>query len=202
MTLEARKNRVSFFCTFAAQKLMIMAAKRNNEKQTGGFIKLPRNLESIPGVAKILDRKGGPGLGTYIHINLYLAHCEGGWGTYSGRQFSALAAELKKNRKDVRDIIDNYGLFIIDGDRFTSLWMQQQFANAGEKTRSSRTNLLIRAEDIDKDINKKNIEKATVRVSDDTHMASGEENQSPPSPSMEEENSNCNYQNFSHYLKR
>lgn len=60
----------------------------------------------------------------------------------------------------------------------------------------------MRAEDIEKDIEKKNKEKATMRVSDDTHMAFGEGNQSPPSPSMEEENSNCNYQNFSHYLKR
>lgn len=179
-----------------------MAAKRNNEEQNGGFIKLTRNLESMPEVAKIIDNKGAAGLGIYIHLNLYLAHCKGGWGNYSGRQFSALAVELKKNRSDVRDIIDNYGLFIVDGDRFTSLWMQQQFANAGEKTRSSRTNIYIRAEEIDKDIEKKNKEKAKVRVSDDTHMASGDGNQLPPSPSSEDGETTVNYQDYNNYLKR
>jgi len=179
-----------------------MSAKRNNEKQNGGFIKLPRNLESMPEVAKIIDNKGAAGLGIYIHLNLYLAHCKGGWGTYSGRQFSALAVELKKNRSDVRDIIDNYGLFIVDGDRFTSLWMQEQFANAGEKKGSSRTNILVRAEEIEKDIDKKNKEKATVRVSDDTHMASGDKGQPPASPSSDGVDTKVNYQDFSHYLKR
>lgn len=168
----------------------------------GGFIKLPRKLMSQPEISQLIDKEKGLGLGLYFSINLYLANCKGGWGLYTGRQFRALAAEMKTSWKVVKRVIDAYGLFIVEGDRFTSPWIQDQFAHAGKKRGSSRANILMRAEDIEKDIEKKNKEKATMRVSDDTHMAFGEGNQSPPSPSMEEENSNCNYQNFSHYLKR
>lgn len=178
-----------------------MATNKKSNNPSGGFIKLDRNLMSQPEIAKLIDGEGPSGLALYISINLYLAHCEGGWGAYTSRQFSALAVELKKNRSDVRHVIDNYGLFVIDGDRFTSLWMQQQFAQAGQKSRSSRPYLYMRAEEIEKDKEKKNQEKAIVRVSDDTHMASSEEGH-PLAPSTEVENAKCNYQDFNHYLSR
>lgn len=177
-----------------------MATSKKKSNLSGGFLKLDRNLMSQPEIAKLIDGEGPAGLALYISINLYLAHCEGGWGAYNGRQFSVLAVELKKNRSDVRHVIDNYGLFVVDGERFTSLWMQQQFAHAGQKLGSSRTYLYMRAEEIEKDIEKKNKEKGNVRVSDDTHMPSGEEGH-PRAPS-DEETETCNYKSFNHYLKR
>lgn len=177
-----------------------MAKKNINGIQNGGFIKLNRNLMSQPEIAKLIDKEGPAGLALYISINLYLAHCEGGWGLYTGRQFSILAMELKKNRSDVRRVIDNYNLFTVDGDRFTSPWMEEQFAHAGQKSRSSRANLYVRAEEIDKDIEKKNIEKASARVSDDTHLASSDEH--PLTPSSENEDVSSNYNDYNHYLNR
>ena len=167
-----------------------------------GFIKLARKLMSQPEISQLIDKEKGLGLGLYFSINLYLANSKGGWGLYTGRQLRALAAEMKTSWKVVKRVIDDYGLFIVEGDRFTSLWMQDQFAHAGKKTRSSRTNIYMRAEEIDKDIEKKNKEKANVRVSDDTHMASGEDTNITPSPSSDRADTNVNYLEFSHYLKR
>jgi hypothetical protein len=176
--------------------------KQFSEILNGGFIKLPRKLMSQSEIFQLIDKEKGLGLGLFVSINLYLTNCEGGWGLYVGRQFKALATEMRTNWKVVKRVIDDYGLFIVEGNRFTSPWMQDLFAHAGKKRGSSRANILMCAEDIEKDIEKKNKEKATMRVSDDTHMASGKESQLPPSPSMEDENSNCNYQDFNHYLKR
>lgn len=175
-----------------------MANKNNSGIQNGGFIKLNRNLMSQPEIAKLIDKEGPAGLALYISINLYLAHCEGGWGLYTGRQFSILAMEVKKKRSDVRRVIDNYNLFIIDGNRFTSPWMMEQFAHAGQKSHSSRANLIIRAEEID--IEKKIIEKDSVRVSDDTHLTTSDEH--PLTPSSESEDVSSNYKDYNHYLNR
>ena len=46
-------------------------------------------------------------------------------------------------------IITKYGLFVIDGSRFTSLWMQQLYSKDAAKLLHSRAYLLMRAEDID-----------------------------------------------------
>lgn len=121
----------------------------------GGFIKLPRKLMSQPEISQLIDKEKGLGLGLYFSINLYLANCKGGWGLYTGRQFRALAAEMKTSWKVVKRVIDAYGLFIVEGDRFTSPWIQDQFAHAGKKRGSSRANILMRAEDIEKDIEKR-----------------------------------------------
>ncbi len=167
--------------------------KQITDISNGGFIKLDRNLMSQPEISQLIDKEKMTGLGLYIVINLYLANCEGGWGLYAGRQFKALAAEMRTSWKVVKRVIDDYGLFIVEGGRFTSPWMLKQFAHAGKKKDSSRTNILTRAEDIDKDIEgKKNKEKATGRVSDDTPVASEE---------VAEERG-CNYQEYSHYFKR
>ena len=50
--------------------------------------------------------------------------------------------------------ITKYGLFVIDGSRFTSLWMQQLYSKDAAKLLHSRAYLLMRAEDIDIDIEK------------------------------------------------
>ena len=118
------------------------------------FIKLNRELLSQPEVDDLLAEEGAAGLGIYVAVNLYLAHCEGGCGVYSSRQLSSLAVQLKKHRSDVDRIITKYGLFVIDGSRFTSLWMQQLYSKDAAKLLHSRAYLLMRAEDIDIDIEK------------------------------------------------
>ena len=115
------------------------------------FIKLQRELLSQPQVVDLLAEEGAAGLGIYVTLNLYLAHCEGGWGIYTGRQLSSLAIQLKKHRSDVNRVICNYGLFVIEGSRFTSLWMQQQFPKDSAKMLHSRPYILMRAEDIELD---------------------------------------------------
>ena len=65
-----------------------------------------------------------------------------------------LAVQLKKHRSDVDRIITKYGLFVIDGSRFTSLWMQQLYSKDAAKLLHSRAYLSMRAEDIDIDIEK------------------------------------------------
>jgi hypothetical protein len=105
-------------------------------------------------VDDLLAEEGAAGLGIYVAVNLYLAHCEGGCGVYSSRQLSSLAVQLKKHRSDVDRIITKYGLFVIDGSRFTSLWMQQLYSKDAAKLLHSRAYLLMRAEDIDIDIEK------------------------------------------------
>ena len=102
------------------------------------FIKLNRELLSQPEVDDLLAEEGAAGLGIYVAVNLYLAHCEGGCGVYSSRQLSSLAVQLKKHRSDVDRIITKYGLFVIDGSRFTSLWMQQLYSKDAAKLLHSK----------------------------------------------------------------
>lgn len=181
---------------------------RDNSKATkgsklsSGFIKLPRHLESQPEIARLMNEKGAAGIGLYISVNLYLANCEGGWGSYTGRQLSSIATSCKKHRSDVKSVIDDYGLFVVEGDRFTSLWMQKQFANAASKIAHSRANIYIRTEEIDEEVEKNNKEKGIVRISDDTHKPSGEDNGLPFTPSVDDEDTKTNYQEYSHYLNR
>jgi len=123
-----------------------------------GFIKLERELLMQPEVADMLAEEGAAGLGLFVAVNLYLAHCEGGWGVYNGRQLSTLAVQLKKHRSDVKRVICDYGLFVVEGTRFTSHWMLQLFGkNAAKMLQSCSTPACInysRAEDIDIDKDK------------------------------------------------
>ena len=125
-----------------------------------GFIKLQRELLMQPKVADLLAKEGAAGLGLYVAVNLYLAHCEGGWGVYNGRQLSTLAVQLKKHRSDAKRVICDYGLFVVEGTRFTSHWMQQLFGKDAPKMLQSCSTPACtynsRAEDIDKDIEKEN----------------------------------------------
>ncbi len=61
-------------------------------------------------------------------------------------------------------IITKYGLFVIDGSRFTSLWMQQLYSKDAAKLLHSRAYLLMRAEDIDIDIEKEKRKSACLWV--------------------------------------
>ena len=146
-----------------------MKTNKSDYKQNGGFLKLPRNLMSNPEISKMLEKEGASGLGLYISINLYLAHCEGGWGAYTGRQQSSLAVEMKKHRSDVRRIIEDYGLFVVDGERFTSCWIQQNYKKDGQKLVATRANLLIHAGDKEIDIEKENKENQGCVCAEATH---------------------------------
>lgn len=132
-----------------------------------GFIKLQRELLMQPEVADLLAEEGAAGLGLFVAVNLYLAHCEGGWGAYNGRQLSTLAVQLKKHRSDVKRVICDYGLFVIEGTRFTSHWMLQLFGKDAPKMRQGYSTPACtynpRAEDIDIDIDKDIEKKKCVR---------------------------------------
>ena len=70
-----------------------------------GFLKLQRNLLSMPGIADMYSVEGATGLGLYVSINLYLSHCEGGWGVYTGTQMTVLAVEGHRRRTEVKRVI-------------------------------------------------------------------------------------------------
>ena len=136
-----------------------------------GYLQLRRNLLSQPEMVILIAEEGWSGFGLYVGINLYLSHCEAGWGAYTGRQLSALAIQGKKHRSDVSRIITNYGLFKIDGSRFTSHWIQRQRSVDADKMRYSRANSKTRAEEIDIDKEKENKEKPSACVClDDTQQ--------------------------------
>ena len=124
---------------------------------------LRRNLLSQPEMINLISEEGWAGVGIYVAINLYLSHCEGGWGAYTGRQLSAIAVNGKKHRGDVTRVIENYGLFVIEGSRFTSHWMLCQHGVDEEKFRHTRAHK-TRAGEIEKDIEKENKEKGSACV--------------------------------------
>ena len=128
-----------------------------------GFIMLRRNLLSQPEMVNLIAEEGWAGVGIYVAVNLYLSHCEGGWGAYTGRQLSAIAVNGKKHRGDVTRVIENYGLFVIEGSRFTSHWMLRQHGVDDEKLRHTRA-YKTRAGEIDIDKEKENKEKSSACV--------------------------------------
>ena len=134
-----------------------------------GYLKLQRNLLSQPDIIDMYSAEGATGLGLYVSINLYLSHCEGGWGAYTGTQMSVLAVEGHRHRSDVKRLITSYGLFVVDDEkkRFTSHWMQQQFGKVASKMQQScgtpaRT-YNSHAEEIEIDIEKEKKEKCVRR---------------------------------------
>lgn len=156
-----------------------------------GFLQLRRNLLSQPEMVILIAEEGWSGFGLYVGINLYLSHCEAGWGAYTGRQLSALAIQGKKHRSDVSRIITNYGLFKIDGSRFTSHWIQRQCSVDADKMRYSRANSKTRAEEIDIDKEKENKEKPSACVClDDTQQP------------HEEARAQTDYHQYTKYLNR
>jgi hypothetical protein len=95
------------FHTFAAEIFLMSKGMKENysERFTAhfaqGYIRLQRDLLSVPEVADMYAKEGATGLGLYVAINLYLSHCEGGWGVYNGKRLSAIAVEAHRHRSDV-----------------------------------------------------------------------------------------------------
>ncbi len=162
---------------------------------TQGFLKLQRDLLSQPQIADMYAEEGATGLGLYVALNLYLSHCEGGWGIYTSKKLTAIAVEAHRHRSDVKRIIDDYGLFITKDSRFTSLWIQRQFTKGVSKMQrrcaTPAHSSFMCAEEIEVEIEKENKEKVDVRVSDDTHSTL-EEDAAPAT----------DYRSYEKYLKR
>ena len=139
---------------------------------THGFLKLQRDLLSQPQIADMYAEEGATGLGLYVALNLYLSHCEGGWGIYTSKKLTAIAVEAHRHRSDVKRIIDDYGLFITKDSRFTSLWIQRQFTKGASKMQrhcaTPAHSSYMCAEEIEIEIEKENKEKAGSVCPEDT----------------------------------
>ena len=138
-----------------------------------GFIKLYRNVLSKPEMTDLVAEQGAAGLGVYIMVLLYLSQCDDFEGAFTNGQLSAFAAQARKPRRYVRQIICGYHLFEVDGKRFRVAPNLQQSLNE-ISTKPSHSPARINryaGEELEVDIEKENKEKADVRVSDDTHPA-------------------------------
>ena len=128
-----------------------------------GFIKLYRSMLSKPEMTDLVNEQGAVGFGVYLMIVLYLSQCDDNEGMFTNGQLRAFAAQAKTTRRNVRHIIEDFGLFEINGNRFKTATKSEESSNKTE-TKSShshaRTNRYAR-EEIEIDIEKENKEKGT-----------------------------------------
>lgn len=117
-----------------------------------GFIKLYRSMLSKPEMTDLVNEQGAVGFGVYMMIVLYLSQCDDFEGAYTNGQLQSLADQARKSRAYIRHIIEDYGLFKIEGKRFHESFMNQ-YSHA-------RTNRYAR-EEIEIDKEKENKEKGT-----------------------------------------
>jgi hypothetical protein len=142
--------------------------------KNSGFLQLQRDLLSQPQIADMYAEEGATGLGLYVALNLYLSHCGGGWGTFTGKKLTAIAVEAHRHRGDVKRIIEDYDLFIVDteNNRFTSPWIQQQFNKCAlkmhQRCATPAHTYSMRAEEIELKIEKKDKQEKCVCLND-TH---------------------------------
>ena len=148
-----------------------------------GFIKLYRNVLSKPEMTDLVAEQGAAGLGVYIMVLLYLSQCDDFEGAFTNGQLSAFAAQARKPRRYVRQIICGYHLFEVDGKRFRVAPNLQQSLNE-ISTKPSHSPARINryaGEELEVDIEKENKEKAGCVCPDDTRLP--KENHSTPDPS-------------------
>ncbi|WP_196243507.1 Lin1244/Lin1753 domain-containing protein [Xylanibacter ruminicola] len=107
---------------------------------------------SKPEMTDLVNEQGAVGFGVYMMIVLYLSQCDDYEGAYTNGQLQSLADQARKSRAYIRHIIEDYGLFKIEGKRFHESFMNQ-YSHA-------RTNRYAR-EEIEIDIEKENKEKGT-----------------------------------------
>ena len=84
------------------------------------FIKVRRNIAELPEMFDLLTEEGSTGFGTYMMILLYLTKCPDCIGFYCNETLRALSAHAHKSSSYIRNIINNYGLFVVDGNVFYS----------------------------------------------------------------------------------
>ena len=87
------------------------------KKKESPFIKVRRNLFNSNELSSLMAEEGATGAGTYILIACYLAQCEEAKG--SMRLLNEIAAKAHKSVSYVRHIVEDYDLFVVDGDTFT-----------------------------------------------------------------------------------
>ena len=130
-----------------------------------GFIKLYRSMLSKPEMTDLVNEQGAVGFGVYMMIVLYLSQCDDNEGMFTNGQLSAFAAQAKTTRRNVRHIIEDFGLFEISGNRFKTTTKSEESSNKTE-TKSphshARNNRYAR-EDIEIDIEKEKKEKCVRR---------------------------------------
>ena len=126
-----------------------------------GFVKLYRSMLSKPEMTDLVNEQGAVGFGVYMMIVLYLAQCDDYEGMFTNGQLSAFAAQAKTTRKNVRHIIEDFGLFEINGNRFKTATKSEESLNKTE-TKSSHSRArkdMYAREDIEIDKEKENKEK-------------------------------------------
>ena len=119
-----------------------------------GFVKLYRSMLSKPEMTDLVNEQGAVGFGVYMMIVLYLSQCDDFEGAYTNGQLQSLADQARKSRAYIRHIIEDYGLFKIEGKRFHESFMNQ-YSHA-------RTNRYA-GEDVEIDIEKEKKEKCVRR---------------------------------------
>ena len=130
-----------------------------------GFIKLYRSMLSKPEMTDLVNEQGAVGFGVYMMIVLYLSQCDDNEGMFTNGQLSAFAAQAKTTRKIVRHIIEDFGLFEINGNRFKTATKSEESSNKTE-TKSPHSHArkdMYAGEDIEIDIEKENKEKCVRR---------------------------------------
>jgi hypothetical protein len=102
---------------------------------------------SKPEMTDLVAEQGAVGFGVYLMIILYLSQCDDFEGAYTNGQLQMIADQARKSRKYVKHIIEDYGLFEIDGRRFHESIINQ-YSHA-QRNMNAR-------EDVDVDIEKDN----------------------------------------------
>ena len=130
-----------------------------------GFIKLYRSMLSKPEMTDLVNEQGAVGFGVYLMIVLYLSQCDDNEGMFTNGQLRAFAAQAKTTRRNVRHIIEDFGLFEINGNRFKTATKSEENADETE-TKSPHSHArkdMYAGEDIEIDIEKENKEKCVRR---------------------------------------
>ena len=130
-----------------------------------GFIKLYRSMLSKPEMTDLVNEQGAVGFGVYLMIVLHLAQCDDYEGMFTNGQLSAFAAQAKTTRKNVRHIIEDFGLFEISGNRFKTATKSEESSNKTEtkSPHSHARNNRYAGEDIEIDKEKEKKEKCVRR---------------------------------------
>jgi len=92
----------------------------SKQTRNSPFIKVRRNITSMPEMADLLNEEGSTGFGTYMMILIYLTKCDNCVGLYNKSTLRSLSVEAHKSLSYIRNIINNYGLFVVDDKIFYS----------------------------------------------------------------------------------
>lgn len=151
-----------------------------------GFLKLYRSILSKPEMTELVSEQGAFGFGMYMMIMLYLSQCDDYEGMFTNGQLQAFTAQAKTSRRKVRYIIEHYGLFEVNGNRFKIATKSEESHNkvATKSPHSPARKNRYAREEIEIDKEKENKEKSQACVSlNDTQP---EVNNSPIGPSAYE----------------